>query len=332
MTDAPTANASAWPRAQRRPLCELHLHLEGALTAARAHLLATSLEDAPPMPAGVWQGAGAERRWRFADFQGFLEAFGWASRLLRTPRAYLALLDDLVDALDREGVQSAEVFVAFGQMQRGGIDPADIVPALARRAQERAEAGSADLWFIADATRNWGRDAVERVLDAALDLQQHRIVGFGVGGGETTLPVRELRSIYRRAGENGLGLSCHAGEGTTADAVRATVDELGVRRVGHGIAAADDERLMRELREEGVVLEVCPTSNERTGVWNPRTPHPVLRLLAHGVPVVLGSDDPAFFGSSLRGEFARVREWGVSESTLDAIAQRAFDARFAHPV
>jgi adenosine deaminase len=328
MIDPRDEKSSAWPREGGRRLYELHLHLEGALTAARSHALAASLDGAPPAPDGVWQGSGASRSWSFGNFQGFLEAFGWASRLLRTPRAYLAVLDDLIDALDRDGVEGAEVFVAIGQMHRGGTDPAAILPALARRAEERAAAGSADLWFIADATRNWGRDAVERVLDAALDLQEHRIVGFGVGGDETSLPVRELRAVYRRASQNGLGLSCHAGEGTHADAVRATVDELGVRRIGHGIAAATDERLLRELRDDGVVLEVCPTSNERTGVWDPGTPHPVLRLLERGVAVVLGSDDPAFFRSSLPGEFERLRGWGVDEASLDRIAACAFASRF----
>lgn len=301
------------------------------MTAARAQSLAASIEDAPPVPPGIWRGSGASSTWNFDSLQGFLVAFGWASRLLRTPRAYLAVLDDLIDALDQDGVAGAEVFVAFGQMRRGGIDPADILPLLAERAADRAAEGSAELWFLADATRNWGRDAVERVLDDALALQRHRVVGFGVGGDETSLPVRDLRAIYRRAAENGLGLSCHAGEGTTADAVRATVDELGVRRIGHGIAAATDERLMRELRDEKVVLEVCPTSNERTGVWDPRTPHPVLRLLEHGVPVVLGSDDPAFFRTRLSTEFERLRDWGVDAAMLATIAQRALDARFVHP-
>jgi adenosine deaminase len=318
------------PRSSSRRLYELHVHLEGALGAERAGMLAQSIEGVPAAPEGVLEQQGRGWKWKFDDLAGFLSAFGWGSRLLRTPRAYVAVLDDLIDVFDRDGVEGAEVFVAFGQMQRGGIDPATIVPELARRARERADEGSADLWFVADATRNWGRAAIEQVLDATLRLQDHRIVGFGVGGDETSLPVRELRQVYRRAAENGLGLSCHAGEGTTADAVRATIEELGVRRIGHGIAAARDERLMRELRADGIVLEVCPTSNERTGVWDPRTPHPVLRLLEHGVPVVLGSDDPAFFGSTLVGEFERLRGWGIEGSTLDAIAARAFDARFRH--
>ena len=315
----------------RPPLQELHLHLEGALSATRARALAASLEDPPPPPPGAWREDGGRLRWDFRTLPEFLVRFGWGSRLLRTPRAYVQVLDDLADSLQEQGVAGAEVFVAFGQMHHGGVDPRQILPALARRAAERAEAGGPALWFVADATRNWGVTAVERVLDMALDLREHRIVGFGVGGDETSLRARELRRVYRRAAEHGLPASCHSGEGTSADAVRETVEELGVRRVGHGVAAVEDERLLRELREEGVVLEVCPTSNERTGVWDPRGPHPLLRLLEHGVPVVLGSDDPAFFGCTLRSEFERVRSWGVDAERLEAMRRRSFEVAFPRP-
>lgn len=99
--------------------------------------------------------------------------------------------------------------------------------------------------------------------------------------------------------------------------------------MGHGIAAADDESLLRELREEGIVLEVCPTSNERTGVWDPaREPHPILKLVQHGVPVVLGSDDPAFFGCTLGSEFERASSMGLREDDLRRIEETAQNTAF----
>ena len=165
---------------------------------------------------------------------------------------------------------------------------------------------------------------MDTVLDHALELQSCRIVGFGMGGDEQAVRAREFRRTFRRAAENGLRTSCHAGEGTSADAVREAVEELEVRRVGHGIAAVEDPRLMRELAEARIVLEVCPTSNERTGAWRPsQGDHPVLALLAAKVPVVVGSDDPAFFGSSLRGEFEKLKSWGVHDEELADIEERA---------
>lgn len=317
--------------AGRPAATELHLHLEGALTARRALALASRATGVPPEPPPAGSIVETERgpRWAFPDLGGFLAAFGWASRRLRSAEAYVGVLDDLARSLRDQDVIAAEVFVAFGQMHRGEIDPKTIVPALAARAKEIEDEGGPSMWFVADVTRNWGVDAADRALDAALDLQEHRIVGFGMGGIETSYRARDFRRVFRRAASSGLGLCCHAGEGTTPDHVREVVEELRVRRVGHGIAAASDPLLMRDLRTEGVVLEVCPTSNEKTGVWNPRTPHPLLTLLEHGVPVVLGSDDPAFFRCTLRSEVERVRSWGVPSEVLDAMIRRAATVRFA---
>ncbi len=322
---AAAASSAAGP-----PTTELHLHLEGALSASRALSWIRAATDVPPaFSAGVVRSEDGVR-WSFAGLGEFLRLFGAATRLLDGPERYEALLGDLLELLDIQGIRVAEVFVAVGQMQRAGTDPLPVLERLAARARACEEAGGCSVWFVADATRQWGVAAAERVLDAALRARAFRVVGFGMGGDEGAIRARAFREIYRRAQAEGLGSSCHAGEGTNPDAVREAVEELGVRRVGHGIAAAYDESLMRALREEGIVLEVCPTSNQRTGVWDPRTgEHPVLRLLRAGVPVVIGSDDPAFFDCTLRSEFERLRRWGVDEETLKAIDARAAAARFS---
>jgi adenosine deaminase len=185
------------------------------------------------------------------------------------------------------------------------------------------------VWFIADATRQWGVEAAERVLDAALDLREHRIVGFGMGGDETALRAKEFRGIYRRAREHGLGITCHAGEGTTPEAVLEVVEELEVKRVGHGIAAARNPDLMRQLAEAGIVLEVCPTSNRRTGAWDVHGRHPLFTLLEAGVPCVLGSDDPAFFGCTLRSELFAIEQDGLDHERVLEMCERSLTCGFA---
>lgn len=315
------------PAPDGRPaVAERHLHLEGALTARRALELArrTGRDD---RPAGL-VGEGDSARWQFDSLLGFLELFGWSTRLLTDAAAYVALLGDLQRSLDDQQIVEAEVFVAIGQMHRLGTDPATVLPELARAAHAHAERGGCEVWFIADATRQWGVVAAERVLDAALDLREHRIRGFGMGGDETAERARAFRRIYRRAREEGLGTSCHAGEGTTPDAVLEAVEELEVRRVGHGIAAAADPGLMRQLAAAGIVLEVCPTSNRRTGAFSGPGPHPLATLLEHGVPCVLGSDDPAFFGSTLRGELQWAREAGLDDEAIAGLCERSLSCGF----
>ena len=311
----------------RPPVAERHLHLEGALTARRALALARR-DEREDIPAGLVD-ADDRPRWNFDDLLSFLELFGWSTRLLRDASAYVDVFGDLLRSLDEQDIPEAELFVAIGQMQRLEADPSAILPALARVAAEHADRGGCNVWFIADATRQWGMSAAERVLDTALELRAHRIVGFGMGGDERGARAREFRALFRRAREHGFGTTCHAGEGTTPSAVLEVVEELEVTRVGHGIAAAADPDLMRQLASAGIVLEICPTSNRRTRAWDGQGTHPLFTLLAHDVPCILGSDDPAYFGSSLRGELAWAEQEGLDRVSIEALCARSLNCGFA---
>lgn len=296
-------------------LVELHLHLEGALHATRALELATQRQLGLP-PAGGLDAAG----WSFADLPEFLRLFGWMTQLLDGPEIYRAILTDLLTDLERDGVVYAEVFVAFGQMHRCGVRPSAVLPALAELAAARADAGGPDVRFIADATRQLGVAAAASVLAEAIELAgQCRIVGFGIGGDERAVPAAQFHEVYERARRAGLGATIHAGEGTTATAVWDAVNHLPVTRIGHGIAAIEDHGLVDELARRGIALEVCPTSNLRTRAWNPAAgapAHPLLALARAGVPVLLGSDDPAFFRTSIAAERALAARWGATPREL----------------
>jgi adenosine deaminase len=312
------------PAPASHPLVELHLHLEGCLTPARARALRGRRPHLPPPPAG----ALAEDRWSFTGLDGFLRVFGWAGRLLDGPEAYADLLDDAFDLLEAEGVVHAEFFLAVGMMRRFGHDPRPIVRHLAARAAAREEAGGVSARFVVDAVRQWGPDEAEAVLEDALALRDHRVVGVGVGGDERAAPAAAFSSFFRRARRAGLGTSLHAGEGTSPRQVAEAL-ALGVDRIGHGIAAVEDPLLLERLAAAGTVLEVCPGSNEATGAWLPaRGPHPALRMLRAGLRVVLGSDDPAFFDTSPRAERARLGRLGATEAELRAVERNAAAAAF----
>ena len=184
------------------------------------------------------------------------------------------------------------------------------------------------LKFIADGVRQFGVEKAKRVLEDGLELREHRIVGFGLGGDERAVAAAEFAELYSRAKELGLGTSLHAGEGTSAREVEGAMN-LGVDRIGHGIAAIQDEAVISRLVSARTVLEVCPGSNLRSGAWIPKKgPHPIHRLREAGVRIVLGSDDPAFFETSLREEFSRCADEGMSDEHLRAINAEAVEAAF----
>jgi adenosine deaminase/aminodeoxyfutalosine deaminase len=122
----------------------------------------------------------------------------------------------------------------------------------------------------------------------------------------------------------------HAGESTGPDTIWDSLRHLGAERIGHGIAAARDPRLMKYLAAKGVVLEVCPTSNVRTKSVPSLAEHPLPALVEAGVPVTINSDDPPMFDTTLNQEYEVARELlGLDDAGVADLARTAVRASFA---
>jgi aminodeoxyfutalosine deaminase len=191
--------------------------------------------------------------------------------------------------------------------------------------------------WIFDAVRQFGADAAMRVLQAAQSCACPAIVAFGIGGDEISVATKEFRPVYGKAAELGLHRLMHAGEVGGPDKIREAVELLGVERIGHGIAAIHDPALMDVLAERRIPLEICPQSNLRTGALAFQLrqkeasiqEHPLPKLLRHGIPVVLSTDDPAMFHTTLLSEYQDAAFMRLTESELLNLAQMGFDYAFA---
>lgn len=153
------------------------------------------------------------------------------------------------------------------------------------------------------------------------------VVSFGLAGDEARYasePFAEAFDIARRAG---LISAPHAGELAGPDSVRAALDVLGARRIAHGVRAVEDPALVARLAEEGIVLDVCPTSNVALGVVESLSAHPLPVLLRAGVRCTLNADDPLLFGPGLLEEYATARTaFALTDPQIAAIARTSVES------
>jgi adenosine deaminase len=310
------------------PKAELHLHLEGSIQPATVCALTAQhnillTEDE------------VRRRYTYRDFDGFIDAFKWVTSFLREPRDYGLIARDLSEHLLTQGVVYAEVTLSIGVMLRRKQQPEANFEAILR-ATEPFEKRGLRLNWVFDAARQFGAEAAMGVVSEAKRCQSKTIVAFGIGGDEMSVATEEFRPVYEQAADNGLHLLMHAGEVGGPEKIREAIELLNVERIGHGIAAAQDPALMDLLVDRRIPLEICPQSNIRTGALAKQlrlseariTDHPLPQLWRHGIPIVLSTDDPAMFHTTLLAEYENVAQMGLSETELAQLANMSFEHAF----
>jgi adenosine deaminase len=324
------APSSLSDRIASLPKAELHLHLEGsiqprtvcALTAR--HGVAMTEEE-------------VRQRYACRDFPEFIEAFKWVTSFLAEPQDYALIARDLAEHLLTQNVAYAEVTLSIGVMLLRKQRPEPNFEAILRATESFESRGLRFRWVF-DAARQFGAEAAMQVVESARCCDSKAIVAFGIGGDELSVPTVAFRPVYERAAQIGLHRLMHAGEVGGPEKIREAIEVLGAERIGHGIAAIHDPALMDLLANQNIPLEICPASNLRTGALARQlqrgevriADHPLPQLLRHGIPVVLSTDDPAMFHTTLREEYQNAARMGLREEELVRLVDMGFAYAFAY--
>lgn len=313
---------------RRLPKAELHLHLEGTVTPETLVELSAG-QDSVPLDF-----AQANALFQYTDFSGFLLAFKAITERLRTPDDYELASWRMAQRLAEQGVVHAEVYVSVGVVyywRRCEFEPLFLGM---ERARARAESElGLSLYWIFDAVRHFGPEEAARVFHKAAELRPQfpSIIGIGIGGDERRTGAEPFRDLYAEARDAGLRLTAHAGETVGPEGIWGALN-IGAERLGHALSAIQDPELMGVLAERQIPLEICVSSNLRTGCCLRLEDHPLRRYFDAGLMVILNSDDPALFHSDLENEYRIAQErFAFTQEHLREVASNSIEASFLPP-
>jgi len=320
---------------RKTPLAELHCHLGGAVA-----------------PAIMWGIANAQGiklptkdYWEFRDmitvnprrnrsFDGYLQLFHLTELIQSSPLAVERSVYEVVGgAYRKNNVTTMELRFNPMKRNRGGEQDLDHIIAAAVRGMDRATLEyPVKPGLILCLDRAFPFELNEIIVEKAIVWRDRGVVGVDIAGPESaTFRVADYRKLFRRARRYGLGLTVHTGEAGPIDEVARVVELLEPDRIGHGVKAAYDPRAMAMIRERGIVLEICPTSNLNTRVvsgWDEfRWIFDTFRR--NDVRFTISTDGPEMLKTYIRDEMAALGRLGIlSIEDQELAASTALAASF----
>ncbi|MFC5827439.1 adenosine deaminase [Nonomuraea insulae] len=293
------------------PKAHLHVHLESTVRPGTVRDL----------------GGRPEPESGFTTFREFADQRAKVRDLLRTAGHFRRIALEFCADEAAQGTRYAEVtFTAASHGERVGEPEMPLEAVLDGLAEGRSRYGI-ECRVLLDHSR---RRPLERLWQTyKLATRYEQVIGIGLAGDEShpLAPFAEVfDAVFDAAGDAGLHLVHHAGESAGAASIREALDLGHSERLGHGIRVLDDDALVAEVRERGIPLEVCPTSNVLLGLVPSLPEHPLPRLLAAGLVVTINTDGE----TTLADEYARLRDvFGYDDTVLAGLARASIDASFA---
>jgi aminodeoxyfutalosine deaminase len=288
------------------PKIELHVHLEG--TVRPRALLEIADRNRFRLPAQ--SEAELADLYRFRDFEHFLDLWRMTTAAIQTEADFRQVVVDYAAEAASHGAVYVEGIFTPAERVQAGASWDTVFSAFCDGAALAQEVHGVTVRLTPDIPRNFGMDAAAETVRYAIKYAERGVVGVGLGGPEASYPPEPFAEAFARAKDAGLGSVPHAGEVVGATSVRGAMEALQADRLRHGIRIVEDPGLMRELTARGIVCDVCPVSNVRTGAVASLTAHPLYQMLEAGVQCSIATDDPAMFGTDLTHEYEVAAELG----------------------
>ncbi|RII22251.1 Aminodeoxyfutalosine deaminase [Streptomyces sp. YIM 130001] len=305
------------------PKAHLHLHFTGSMRPST--LLELADKYGVHLPDALT--GGEPPKLRATDERGwfrFQRLYDMARSCLRSPEDIQRLVRETAQEDIRDGSRWLEIQVdptSYAPRLGGLIPTIEVILDAVETAQRETGLG---IRVLVAANRMKHPLDARTLARLAVRYTDRGIVGFGLSNDERRGMARDFDRAFAIAREGGLLAAPHGGELNGPSSVRDCLDDLHASRIGHGVRAAEDPRLLRQLADSGVTCEVCPASNVALGVYEKPEDVPLRTLFDAGVPMALGADDPLLFGSRLAEQYEIARTHsGFDDGELAELARQS---------
>jgi len=310
------------------PKADMHVHLEGTITPGMVMKIAK--RNKVRIPKGLikngrysWKGDGTAR----GDLIAFVRAYDLATSVMKRAKDYTDITYDYLKRVAAEGCIYAEIGISADHATQVGLTYPQMLKAITKGYEKAKKETGIEARLISTCVRHYGPEAALKAAQITRDHPHPLVTAFGMAGDENAYTVADFKPAFDCAGLP--HRTAHAGEAAGPESVREAQKHLKIRRFGHMVRAIEDKKLLKKLKSINAVPEVCVSSNMVLHVYENYAAHPLRRFFDAGLKVVLGSDDPSFFSTSIGREYHIAKDhFGFSDGELKQLTRNAIEEAF----
>lgn len=313
-------------------MIDLHLHFDGSLPVGTVIKLAE--KQGIELPANnkeelaPYLQAPADCR----DLNDYLSRFDLPLKVLQTREALAEAMEDVVEELYEEGLLYAEIRFAPQFHTKKGLTQRQVVDAVLEgmdQGLKKQKTPGLETRLILCCMRGADNEEanLETITIGSEMIGRSRVAAVDLAGAEGIYFTGDYACLFELAKEKKIPYTIHAGEADGPESVKAAI-RMGARRIGHGVRAIEDAKTVEEVREKGITLECCLTSNIQTRAFLSPEDHPLLPLLRSGVKVTVNTDNKTVSNTTIDREFRILKECGMTEEEKQEMLLNSVGAAF----
>ncbi len=314
------------------PLTDIHRHLDGNIRTQTILELGQQFNIPLPANNAVDLKPYVQVVDKEPNLVAFLNKLDWGVGVLGNLDAARRIAFENVEDAFNAGIDYAELRFSPGYMAMAHqLNPQGVVEAVIEGINQGQEKFDVEINLIGILSRTFGVNACQVELNALLS-QKNQLVAIDLAGDELGFPSHLFLDQFKQARDSGLNITVHAGEAAGSEAIWYAIEELGATRIGHGVKAIEDPKLMDYLALHQIGIESCPTSNIQTSTVANYQSHPIKQFLDHDILVSLNTDDPGVSNIEIHYEYNEAaQKIGLTNSQLLTLQQNGLTMAYLSP-
>lgn len=308
-------------------MIDLHLHIDGSFRPQTIYELAKEMNI--PLPADSVEGLlpYIQVPEDCRSLEEYLERFTLPLQVIQTPHAIERVTYELIVDLAAQGLDQAELRFAPKSCANNASQKEIVEAAIKGLDRGIHETGMKAGLILCAMRGNSFEDNMETLM-LVKEYLGKGVIAFDIAGAEIVFKTHLYADLFAKAKELDVPYTIHAGEGDGPESIRAALD-FGAKRLGHGIRVYEDPELMKRVRDEKIVLEVCPISNLHTKVVDDMKDYPLRKLFDYGILVTINTDNMTMSNTTLQKEYDFIKKhYHFTDDEIKQMNENAYQASF----